>query len=170
VNFNALPNLWSLLALIIIIIMFNQLSLRDAIWSLAWSMLLIPASWLLWLIIIICVFLARETDPSKVEFSNGWFGVSVLSAGHNDAVWVCYFLESMNIIIVSDAEERTLNIYYFMFWIAVMKQRLRYCKHLTDQTLITQTVFVQPLFLQANTRNYFVAFIEVKTLKWLIPS
>ncbi|KAK2570174.1 Integrin alpha-6 [Acropora cervicornis] len=32
---------------------------------------------------------ARETDPSKVEFSNGWFGVSVLSAGHNDAVWAC---------------------------------------------------------------------------------
>ncbi|XP_015777531.1 PREDICTED: integrin alpha-V-like [Acropora digitifera] len=32
---------------------------------------------------------ARETDPNKVEFSNGWFGVSVLSAGHNKPVWAC---------------------------------------------------------------------------------
>lgn len=37
--------------------------------------------------------------------------MSVLSAGHNKAVWVCYFLESMNIIIVSDAEER---IFYLL--------------------------------------------------------
>lgn len=97
--------------------------------------------------IIICVFLARETDASKVNFSNGWFGVSVLSAGHNDAVWVCYFLESMNYCLQVMLKKGHF-IYYLFFELLLWSRGLGIANTLPIKPWLHRLFLSSPFFFK----------------------